>query len=105
MDVKRNTAHELVNLLVKRGLGIYGKQKMKKIARDSGIELQEDDTTKWNNDDHNEVLHNFLMNYAEFNVAAKMTAMVMAKRFNVPVPKNLGKQKKSRIRRFIGKLF
>lgn len=92
---------EYLILLTQRGLGIYGYDKMASICRDAGLILLEDDTLQFISDDYDQVFQKFLVNYAKFNLIAKMTVMAFAKQYGVKVPyeiKNLQK-KKSKFRK------
>lgn len=103
MAVDPYKAKQLVGVLVSRGLGLYGRVKMGQICYDSGVALLDDDSTDWLGDDVDETVHDFLVNYARFNIAAKMTAMVLAKKFDIPLPDELRRKKKreSRLRRLL----
>ncbi len=105
MGVDMERVKELVSTLVARGLGLYGREKMARICYDSGVALMDDDTTDWLDDDVEAALHRFLVNYAKFNVAAKMTVLVLAKKFGVPVPEELRRKKRrlSRLRRLLSR--
>ena len=96
---------EFVEVLVKRGLGIYGKEKMAKICYDSGIALLDDDSIDFIDDNIEEAIKKLLINYSKFNLVAKMTAVVLAKRYGIPIPPELQKKKKkkSRLRRLFSR--
>ncbi len=105
MGVSRESIDELVTILVSRGLGIYGRDKMAQICMDSGVALLDDNTTDWLEEDVEAALKKFLINYSKFNLAAKMTVLVLAKRFGVPIPEELKRKKKrkSRFRRLLSR--
>lgn len=105
MEVSRENIDELVSTLVARGLGIYGREKMAEICLSSGVALLDDNTTDWLEDDIEAALQKFLINYSKFNLAAKMTVLVIAKRYGVPIPEELKRKKKrkSRFRRLLSK--
>jgi hypothetical protein len=105
MGIDQHQAKELVGVLVSRGLGVYGRARMEQICYDSGVALLDDDTTDWLGDNIDEIVTQFLINYAKFNLAAKMTAMVLAKKHDVPLPNELKRKvkRKSRFRRLLGR--
>ncbi len=105
MGVDPVKAKQLVDVLVARGLGLYGRKKMVQICYDSGVALLDDDSTDWLGDDIGSAVNDFLVNYAKFNLAAKMTAMVLAKKFDIDLPEGLKRKKKrkSRLRRLLGR--
>ena len=77
---------EFLDLLIKRGLGLYGKEKIDQILKQSKIELLTDGSVNWLNGNPSDSLQTLMRNYAALNVPAKMTAVVLAKRFDIPVP-------------------
>ncbi|MCF2137837.1 MAG: hypothetical protein K9W43_11455 [Candidatus Thorarchaeota archaeon] len=101
MGVSEETMQQLIGTLVARGLGIYGRERMAKICESAGIALLDDDTTDWLADDKERALNDFLVNYAQQNIAARMTVMVLAKRHGVPIPDKIQRKKRitSRFRR------
>ena len=97
-----NGNHEqFIRTLIMRGLGIYGYKKMAEICEESGIALLPNGEFEVISDaPTDKILHDIILNYSKFNLAAKMTAMLLAKRHNVPIPPDLTKKKRlSRIRR------
>jgi len=96
MGVSEATMNELVKVLVARGLGIYGRDKMGEICEQSGVALLDDNTTDWLDDDHQRAFKKFLVTYAQQNIAARMTVMVLAKKHGAPIPEEL--QRKKRLR-------
>lgn len=88
--------------IIERGLGIYGKDKMAEICYNSKIGLLDDYTIDWLSDDNSEALNNLIVNYAEINLPAKMTIMVLAKKHGIPLPSSFT-TKKSRFFRLLGK--
>ncbi|MHA1908133.1 MAG: hypothetical protein ACW98Y_12610, partial [Candidatus Thorarchaeota archaeon] len=45
----------------------------------------------WIKSDREEALQLFMTNYASFNVAARMTVLILAKRYRIPLPEGLKK--------------
>ena len=104
MEVKEETANEFLSILISRGLGIYGHDRMVKICGNSGILLNDDDSFNLTStNDLSTILNQFIVNYSQFNLPAKMTAMVLAKKFQIPIPDTLKQKpkKKSRFRRLL----
>ncbi|MHA1784555.1 MAG: hypothetical protein ACTSVY_02260 [Candidatus Helarchaeota archaeon] len=87
-----------VNLVIKRGLGLYGQEKMAKICYDSGIALTDKNEVEWLSDNHAENVKKLLENYGTQSLPAKMTAIVLARQHNIPVPESLLKKKKKKSR-------
>ena len=90
-----------INLLIQRGLGIYGHDKMSSICYDAGVLLLDDDSVQFGTDSIDVIRNKFLVNYAKFNLIAKMTVMALAKQYNMEVPDEIkkSKRKKSRFRK------
>ncbi len=104
MDVTDETLKEFTQILVQRGLGLYGREKMAQICYESDIALLDDDTIDFLSDDLKKSVEKLLLNYSKFNLTAKMTAVVLAKRHGIPIPPALQKKKKkSRIRRLFSR--
>ncbi|MHA1821694.1 MAG: hypothetical protein ACTSU2_07130 [Promethearchaeota archaeon] len=87
---------EFVRIMIKRGLGLYGPEEMAKICLDSGIAFTDDLEVEWLKDDHNKCVHDLLVNYGSRNLPAKMTAIVLSRRYGIPTPQELLEQKKKR---------
>ena len=84
-----------VDVMVLRGLGLYGLTEMAKICYDSGIAL-----TDTREIDHEKCVEQLLINYGIRNLPAKMTAIVLARKNNIPVPAKLLEKKNKSRRRF-----
>ncbi|UYP48686.1 hypothetical protein NEF87_004971 [Candidatus Lokiarchaeum ossiferum] len=89
---------EFVDLLVLRGLGLYGQEKMAEICYNSGIALTDKNEIEWMEDNHTVVVENLLVNYGSKNLPAKMTAIVLARQHAIPVPQVLLAKKRNRRR-------
>ena len=93
---------QLTEILVSRGLGMYGHEMMQKICYDSGIALLDDDSIDWLQEDKEKSMNDFLINYSAMNLAAKMTAIVLAKKYEIPIPEQIKKKKRnSRFQRIL----
>ncbi|MBD3406777.1 MAG: hypothetical protein GF411_11740 [Candidatus Lokiarchaeota archaeon] len=106
MAVTIKQIEDMISTLVARGLGIYGREKMGEICLTSGVALLDDNTTDWLTEDIETALNKFLVNYAKFNIAAKMTVMVLAKKYGIELPEELQRKKKrkSKFRRLLEKV-
>ncbi len=89
-------------LLVQRGLGLYGRDRMAKICYESDVGLLDDDTISFLSDDKRAAMEKLIINYAKFNLVAKMTVMALAKQYEIEIPEEVKKKrgKKSRFARF-----
>lgn len=94
MAVIEKQLKEFVETLVVRGIGLYGQNEMAKICYDSGIGLLDDNQIEWMEENYEENVKKLIINYAGRNLPAKMTAIVLAKQHNIPVPDELTKKKK-----------
>ncbi|MBD3192505.1 MAG: hypothetical protein GF308_17835 [Candidatus Heimdallarchaeota archaeon] len=91
--------HEFTRTLISRGLGMYGPEKMQKICSDSGFRLDDDGSFEKNPEaDLESAVQKLLINYSKFNLPAKMTAMVLAKKYNIKIPEALQKKRKRKSR-------
>ena len=96
MDSLDNDALKtFVSNLVIRGLGLYGQEEMAKICYDSGIALTDLNEIEWMEKKPTEAVQELLVNYGTRNLPAKMTAIVLARKFKVPVPEALTQKKRN----------
>jgi len=86
-------------LLVQRGMGLYGKKKMASICFESGIFLLDDDSISIPEEEKKSTVENLMVNYAKFNLVAKMTVMALARQYEIEIPEEI-KKKRSRKSRF-----
>ena len=101
MEMTMTEAEEFARILIMRGFGLYGDNKMLRICSDSGIDCETDGSfTGISEDNMNEVIEKLLVNYSKFNLPAKMTSLVLAKKHGIPIPKELKapSKKKSKYR-------
>ncbi|HEC39231.1 hypothetical protein LCGC14_0751150 [marine sediment metagenome] len=98
MALTNDKLKTFVDLLVERGLGLYGSAKMGEICYDSGIGLTDQLEIDWIEDDHFTCVQRLLVNYSSVNLVSKMTAIVLARRNNIPVPDKLLEKKKKKSR-------
>jgi hypothetical protein len=104
MEVTVDTANKFAKILIVRGLGIYGENKMRKICSESGLDCNSDGTFEpLTHDNYSEKLRELMINYSKFNLPAKMTTIVLAKRYGITIPEELrtSKRRKSKYRQKI----
>ncbi|MHA1210892.1 MAG: hypothetical protein ACTSSH_00385 [Candidatus Heimdallarchaeota archaeon] len=95
------TANDFAKLLIMRGFGLYGDNRMMKICVDSGITCETDGSfTPIHEDNMEIIIEQLIVNYAKFNLPAKMTSLVLAKKYGIPIPDELrtSSSKKSKYR-------
>ena len=92
-----------VDIVVRRGLGLYGQEKMARICYDSGIALTERNEIDWLTENHDDSVQKLLENYGANSLPAKMTAIVLARQHNVPVPESLLQKKKKKKSRWLSR--
>ncbi|HUT80221.1 MAG TPA: hypothetical protein VMZ29_03385 [Candidatus Bathyarchaeia archaeon] len=99
MEVTEQTALEFAQVLIMRGFGLYGDEKMMKICLESGINCDEDGTfNSINKEEMIQAVTRLMINYSKFNLPAKMTSIVLARKYGLPIPDELksSKTKKSK---------
>ena len=90
MEMTMKEAHEFARILIMRGFGLYGDNKMMRICSDSGLSCDTDGSfTGINEENMDEVIQRLLINYSKFNLPAKMTSLVLAKKHGIPIPEEL----------------
>ena len=95
MEVTLESATEFASILIKRGFGLYGDDKMMKICQDSGISCGTDGSLSAITEENKmDVIRDLIVNYSRFNLPAKMTALVLAKKYGIPIPDELKSQGK-----------
>jgi len=94
-----NKFDRFAKLLVQRGMGLYGRTKMESICYESGIFLLDDDSISIPDEKKKSTVDNLMVNYAKFNLVAKMTVMALAKHYEIELPEEI-KKKRSRKSRF-----
>lgn len=100
MEINQQGAMEFARLLIMRGFGLYGEKKMLKICGDSEITCRSDGSFDFNEEHTEEALTKLMLNYAKFNLPAKMTVLVLARKYGISIPKELqsSNKKKSKYR-------
>ncbi|MCY3410603.1 MAG: hypothetical protein INQ03_03095 [Candidatus Heimdallarchaeota archaeon] len=94
MEIEQNKIKNFINLLISRGLGIYGLNRMQSICKESHIELISQENLRYLSDDYAETLRLFMINYSKFNIVARMTVIALAKQYEIPVPSEVRKAKR-----------
>ncbi len=101
MEINHQQAAEFAQLLIMRGLGLYGDKKMAKICDDSGMDCRAGSSYELpDNENIEDSLKKLMINYSKFNLPAKMTVLVLAKKYGMLIPEELksSKKKKSKYR-------
>ncbi len=98
MGLNREAMETLVLDLIQRGLGLYGRERMEEILKRSGISVLENGTSFWADDDKEDALNRFMINYSKFSIAARMTVLVFAKKHGIPLPMEMRSSKKRKSR-------
>ncbi|GAB4308167.1 MAG: hypothetical protein Kow0069_06200 [Promethearchaeota archaeon] len=86
---------EFVELVVRRGLGLYGQEEMAKICYEAGIALTDANEVEWLEGDPEENVQKLLVEYGSRNLPARMTAIILARQHGIPVPEVLTKKKRT----------
>jgi precorrin-6B methylase 1 len=94
-----------VELLISRGLGLYGQKEMAKICYESGIALTDLNEIEWMTGKHEKAVQSLLVNYGTRNLPAKMTVMVLARKHNIPLPEKLTKKKRNKKQNLFKRIF
>lgn len=95
MEMNEDTVNEFARLLLMRGLGLYGDQKMTKICEESGLKCTSDGSfEKIQQEEISKTIEKLIVNYAKFNLPAKMTVLVLARKYNISIPEELKKTEK-----------
>ncbi len=104
MEIDRNYALNFATIIIRRGLGLFGREKIKSIAYNSDILLKEDDSVEFINENHDSSIERLLINFSE-NLVAKMTAVSLAQKYKIPIPNELQKKSKkiSRFKKFFNR--
>lgn len=103
MEIDTHQAKEFARLLIMRGFGLYGDKKMTKICSESEVSCKTDGSFHIEEQNIAIALNKLMINYAQFNLPAKMTVLVLAKKYGIPIPEELksSKNKKSKYRQRI----
>ncbi len=86
---------EFAQALIMRGLGFYGRDKMKELCANSRIDLLEDDSIKIIGNP-TEAVSNLIIQFSSGSMIAKMTAQTVAKKYGIIVPDLINLKKKQR---------
>ena len=96
MEISEKQAKDFARLLIMRGFGLYGEKKMIKICDDSEIACKSDGAFEFNDNKTEEALTKLMLNYAKFNLPAKMTVLVLAKKYGLAIPDELKSSNKKK---------
>ncbi|MEM2142315.1 MAG: hypothetical protein QXS20_02250 [Candidatus Thorarchaeota archaeon] len=97
-DIDPDRLKAFVSLVVQRGLGLYGQDEMARMCYESGIALTDMNEVDWLDGNPYDNVQQLLIRYGSRNLPAKMTAIILARQHNIPVPEVLleKRQKKRR---------
>ena len=100
MEITAHQAKEFARLLIMRGFGLYGDKQMTRICKESEISCETNGTFQIEDQKIDEAITKLMINYAKFNLPAKMTVLVLAKKHGIAIPDALksSKNKKSKYR-------
>ena len=87
--------------LIARGMGLYGREAITRLAYNVGLAFLDDDSVEWLDSDpttRETVIRNFLVEYSKINLPAKMTAIVYARKYRIELPDSVRKKKTRRTR-------
>ena len=97
MEIDEKIANEFAKTLIMRGFGLYGEEKMIKICEDSGITCHPDSTfEKIIGSGIEKIIRQLIINYSKFNLPAKMTSLVLAKKYGISIPDELRSSNKKK---------
>ena len=98
-----SNAMEFSTLLVQRGMGMLGREKMVEICDKSNFLLLDDDTLDFKGSDVDNSIKSLIVNFSSRNLIAKMTATSLANKYNIPIPDEIKskRKKKSRLKRLL----
>ena len=104
MEIDENKALAFAKTLVHQGIDIYGRDRLAEICFIGDFGLLDDNSIEPLSDNLIENVNNLFIEYSKINVSAKMTAIHLAKQYNIPIPSEVSKKKKrSRILGFINR--
>ncbi|MHA2249047.1 MAG: hypothetical protein ACXAD7_01735 [Candidatus Kariarchaeaceae archaeon] len=99
MNIEKS--REFITALITRGFGIYGPDKMRQICEDSDIGLQNDLSFILQENDIDRIINKLLINYSNVNLPARLSVVVLAKRYGINLPVEISgpKEKTSKFQR------
>ncbi|MGY5862419.1 MAG: hypothetical protein RTU09_08630 [Candidatus Thorarchaeota archaeon] len=86
---------EMVSILGRRGQTIYGRHSIVETCAKAGVTLVEDPDDERLDENSQESLERFLLEYAKLGPAAKLTLLVLSKQYETTLPAEITRKKKS----------
>ncbi len=81
--------HRIADILSRRGLTIYGREKIVDLCARTGVSLIDDFASELGEEDSDAALLSFVVNYAKLGPAAKLSVLTLARIYDVIIPKEL----------------
>jgi hypothetical protein len=81
--------HMIADILSRRGQTIYGRDVIVRLCANAGVSLMDSFASDLEEEESEASLLVFVVNYAKLNPAAKLTVMILARMYNVTIPKEL----------------
>jgi len=95
MNQDKTGLQEMVNILGRRGQTIYGRQSIVKTCTKAGVILIYDPDDEQHDENNQESLERFLLEYSKLGPAARLTLLILSRQYEATLPKELTRKKKS----------
>ena len=86
---------EMVSILGRRGQTIYGRQSIVETCTKAGVILVDNPDDERYDENSQESLKRFLLEYSKLGPAARLTLMILSKQYEADLPEELTRKKKS----------
>ena len=95
MNQDRTGLQEMVSILGRRGQTIYGRQSIVETCTKAGVILVDDPDDERYDENSQESLKRFLLEYSKLGPAARLTLLILSKQYETTLPEELTNKKKS----------
>ena len=95
MNQDRTGLQEMVSILGRRGQTIYGRQSIVETCTKAGVILVDDPDEERYDENSQESLKRFLLEYSKLGPAARLTLLILSKQYEATLPEELTSKKKS----------
>ena len=95
MNQDETGLQEMVSILGRRGQTIYGTQSIVETCTKAGVILIDDPDDERHDENSQESLERFLLEYSKLGPAARLTLLILSKQYEATLPKELTRKKKS----------
>ncbi len=95
MNQDRTGLQEMVSILGRRGQTIYGRQSIVETCTKAGVILIDDPDDERHDENSQESLERFLLEYSKLGPAARLTLLIVSKQYDATLPEELTRKKKS----------